>query len=60
MEENRVLRPKEVARLVGVSTRQIANLNKSGRFVPKIKMGNRSVGYELRDVLAWIEARKAA
>lgn len=58
MEQMRILRPKEVARLLGVTVRQISKLDAKGGFAPKVKLGSKSVGYDLRDLEAWIERKK--
>ncbi len=59
MEGNRIIRLPEVLRLTGQSTSSVYRGVKRGSFPPPVALGANSVGWHLRDVVAWIEERPA-
>ncbi|CDQ11529.1 conserved protein of unknown function [Acidithiobacillus ferrivorans] len=57
-EMDRILRPKEAARVLGVSRTTFWRIAKAVDFPKKICIGARAVGWSRDDLLAWMEARK--
>ncbi len=57
-EMDRILRPKEAARFLGVSRTTFWRIAKSVDFPKKICIGARAVGWLRADLLAWMETRK--
>lgn len=58
--ENKLIRAVELRRLVPFSDAHFWRLERSGQFPRRIKLGAHRVAWSLKEVLAWIEARKAA
>ena len=56
----RVIRIKEVQKMVGVSRGTIYSFIKEGKFPNKIHIGGRSVGFLLEDIEEWIMSRVVA
>ena len=54
----KILRPKEVSRLIGVSTNTLWRWSREGRFPPRRQLGQNSVGYSTVEVERWIEERR--
>lgn len=57
--EDRIIRAPERRKIVPYSDMHIWRLEKAGRFPKRIKLGPQSVGWSLREILEYIEARKA-
>ena len=57
-EMDRILRPKEAARVLGVSRTTFWRIAKAADFPKKIYIGARAVGLSRDDLLAWMETRK--
>lgn len=66
VSERVIVRAKDVRRITGIpnSTRADKENPKSPRYDPtfpkKIKLGTRSTGYFLDELLAWLEGRRTA
>ena len=58
--EDRIITAPERRQLVPYSDMHIWRLEKTGQFPKRIKLGPNRVGWSLREVQKWIEARKAA
>ena len=56
---DRIIREQELLRLVPYSSMHIWRLEKAGRFPARVHLGPARVGWSLREVEEWIEARKA-
>jgi prophage regulatory protein len=56
--EGRILRLKEVVRMVGLSRSTVWNLDREGKFPKHRKLGPRSVGWLDTEVHEWIGTRK--
>ena len=54
----KVLRTKDVVKVIGMSRSSLAREISEGRFVTPIALGPRSRGYLESDVLAWLESRR--
>ena len=54
LEQRRILRMPEVTKLVGLSRATIYAMVASGDFPPPLRLGNRSSGWRLVDVDAWL------
>jgi prophage regulatory protein len=55
----RIIRAAERRRRVPFSDMHIWRLEQAGKFPKRIKLGDRRVGWDLDEVIAWIESRKA-
>lgn len=55
-----VLHVPESAAYVGLSRARIYELIKLGDFAPQVRLSARRVGFRLRDLDAWLDARVAA
>lgn len=55
----RIISSAERRRLVPYSDMHIWRLERDGAFPKRIKLGKHRVGWDLAEVLAWIEKRKA-
>jgi prophage regulatory protein len=53
-EDDTMLRPRDVARLTGVSLRTIKRMVIDGRFPKPMKLSPRRIGWPAREVKAWI------
>ena len=61
---DRIIRPKECCKMVGVCDVHLRRLEAAGKFPPRFKLFDDtgpygSVGWRLSDIQAWIEARAA-
>jgi excisionase family DNA binding protein len=52
-----VLKAEEAARFLGVDVSTIRHMTCRGELT-HIKTGKRTVGYQLRDLIEWLEARR--
>jgi len=55
-----LLRKREVAQALGLSTVQIWRLQNAGKFPRAIQLGEHSVGWRASDIQAWIDSRPLA
>jgi len=55
-----LIRLPEVRRLTGLSRSTVYRLEKQGRFVARLRLGERATAWRLDEVMAWIEARPRA
>jgi len=55
---DRLLRTREAAKVVGLSPRTMESYRRNGGGPPFVKLRDYAVRYVLRDLLAWIGARK--
>ena len=56
LEERRIVRRDEVSRLTGLARATIYKKVADGSFPAPIRLGGRSVGWRLSDVVAWLQA----
>jgi prophage regulatory protein len=56
---DRIIRQRELLTIVPYSPMHIWRLEQAGRFPLRIHLGPGRVGWSLREVLEWVEARKA-
>ena len=56
LEEYRILRREEVSQLTGLARATIYKKIADSSFPPPIRLGTRSVGWRLSDVVAWLQA----
>ena len=57
--QDRITRPKEAIALTGLSRAQFYRVaDTDPTFPPKYRMSQRSIGWRLSELLAWIESRK--
>jgi len=57
---DRILRPKEVAEMVGLSRNCLYKMIRRGSFPPFICLGPKARGQKLSRVIEWIEERELA
>jgi prophage regulatory protein len=55
-----LIRLPEVRRLTGLSRTSIYRLEREGRFVARVRIGDRAIAWRLAEVVAWIERRPLA
>ena len=55
---DRLLRTRDAAKVVGLSPRTMESYRRNGGGPPFVKIRDYAVRYVLRDLLAWIAARK--
>jgi predicted DNA-binding transcriptional regulator AlpA len=55
---DRLLRTRDAAKVVGLSPRTMESYRRNGGGPPFVKIRDYAVRYVLRDLLAWIVARK--
>ena len=53
LEERRIVRRDEVSQLTGLAKATIYKKVKDGSFPPPIRLGARSVGWHLSDIVTW-------
>jgi prophage regulatory protein len=58
IQEDQFIRKPELLKLVGLSKSHQTRLEKSGDFPQRIKLGERCVGWSLREVRRWMDAVK--
>ena len=56
LEKHRIVRRDEVSRLTGLTRARIYKKIADGSFPTPIRLGGRSVGWCLSDVVAWLQA----
>lgn len=59
LSTDRFIREKECQQLTGLSRSCRYRLEKAGQFPSRRKLGGRSVGWSLSEVLAWKDSREA-
>lgn len=58
VDELQILRPAEVASLLGVSISSLNAMIREGIFTPpKVRIGKNAVGYRIADIARWIDSR---
>ena len=60
MEMDRVMRQKEVSRMIGFSRGHLYRMIAQKRFPEPFKMGRRAVGWKQSEVQAWIDGLREA
>jgi len=58
LSDKRVLSTSNAAALCGLSVREWERLRAAGKTPPPVSLGSRKLGYQVQDLLAWIDARK--
>ena len=56
LEKRRIVRRDEVSKLTGLARATIYKKVSDGSFPAPIRLGARSVGWRLSDIVAWLEA----
>ncbi len=56
---DRLIGSKEIVKIVPYSLFHLSRLEAAGKFPRRIKLGNGRISWSLREVEAWISARKA-
>ena len=56
LEERRIVRRDEVSKLTGLARATIYKKVSDGSFPTPIRLGARSVGWRLSDIIAWLQA----
>jgi prophage regulatory protein len=59
MNQNKLLRFKEVKQLIGLSRSSIWRLEKSGNFPRRRRLSSLAVGWLSSEVESWIDSRKS-
>lgn len=60
VEEERLLRAKDVTERIGVSRATLYRLVVADKFPQPIRIANRAARWRLSEVVAWMESRPAA
>lgn len=58
MAIDRIMRKRELLRVVGLSDPTIWRMERAGRFPKRIHLGSNSVGWYESEILAWQEQKK--
>ena len=58
-DDDRIVSAKERRQLIPYSDMHIWRLEKDRRFPKRIRLGGNRIGWSLRELQEWIEARKA-
>ncbi|MCB1762180.1 MAG: AlpA family phage regulatory protein [Gammaproteobacteria bacterium] len=58
MQQNSILRRREVERVTGLSASTIRRKEISGEFPARIRLGPNSIGWRADEVTQWIDERK--
>lgn len=53
----KLIRPKDVAAMLGISRKQLYLLAQDQDFPEKIKIGDRAIAWKLSDIEGWIDVR---
>ena len=56
--ENRILRPREVCRAIGLSRTTLWRKQKSGEFPRCVRLGPNSIGWRESQVQEWLDSRE--
>lgn len=56
---SRIVRPRELSALLGISYSTVWRMQKRGDFPRPIQISTQAVGWRLADIEAWIAAREA-
>jgi prophage regulatory protein len=59
MQEKRIIRKKELRKIIGLSDPSIYRLEKDGQFPRRLQLGGNSVGWLSTEVQEWIENKAA-
>ncbi len=57
--DDRIVSAKERRQLIPYSDMHVWRMEQDGRFPKRIRLGENRVGWSLRELQEWIEARKA-
>ena len=57
---DRIITTKELLGIVPYSAMHVWRLERDGKFPGRIQIGPNRVGWSLREIMAWVEAKKAA
>ncbi len=52
-----ILRTRDVTRVTGLSRTTVWRLERAGKFPPRMRLGENSVGWLEEEVRSWIESR---
>ncbi len=52
-----ILRTRDVTRVTGLSRTTVWRLERAGKFPPRMRLGENSVGWLEEEVQSWIESR---
>lgn len=59
MQTQRILRRPDVLKMIGLSSATLSRLIRESSFPSPVKLSKQAVGWDLADIEAWIESRKA-
>lgn len=59
MLEDRIVRPKEIKSITGLSPVTIWRMEKIGQFPKRSKLSTQAVGWRLTEIHDWMQNRKA-
>ena len=54
---DRIVRPAETMRMVGMSRSTIWREEKAGRFPRRVRLSRQAIGWRLSELIAWLENR---
>ncbi len=58
MEDRRILRTPEAASYLGLAAATLEKMRAIGGGPPFIRLGGRAVGYDVRDLDAWLDGQR--
>ena len=57
---NRIVRPRELAKKLSISIATLYRMKKAGELPPQVKIHERAVGWKVSDIEEWLDSRKIA
>ena len=60
MVEKRILRTRQAAEYLGLASSTLEKMRRDREGPPFVRLGGRAVGYDVRDLDAWVDEQRTA